>query len=138
MLIRLTRGIARPLLAGIFVQGGIDTFRNPGPRAKRAEPVLGKMTEALPLPDDAEAVVRLNAAVHVVFGLLLARGKLPRLSAAVLAASLVPTTVGGHRFWEEETPQGRAMQRTHFAKNLAILGGLLIAASDGSRRQEND
>jgi len=138
MLIRLTRSIARPLLAGIFVQGGIDTFRNPGPRAQRVAPVLGKMTEALPLPDDTETVVRLNAAVHVVFGLLLARGKLPRLSAAVLAASLVPTTVAGHRFWEEETPQSKAMQRTHFAKNLAILGGLLIAASDGSRRQEKD
>src|SRR5207302_6644324 len=84
----------------------------------------------LPLPDDTETLVRLNAAVHVAFGLLLARGKLPRLSAAVLAASLVPTTVAGHRFWDEDTPQSKAMQRTHFAKNLAILGGLLIAATD--------
>jgi putative oxidoreductase len=138
MLIRLTRRIARPLLAGIFIQGGIDTFRNPGPRAQRVEPVIGKMTDALPLPDDTEALVRLNAAVHVVFGLLLARGKLPRLSAAALAASLVPTTLAGHRFWDEDTPQGKAMQRTHFAKNLAILGGLLIAATDGNTRQETD
>ena len=135
---RLTRGIARPLLAGIFVQGGIDTFRNPGPRAQRAEPVISKMSGSLPLPDDTETLVRLNAAVHVVFGLLLARGRLPRLSAAVLAASLVPTTVGGHRFWEEDTPQSRAMQRTHFAKNLAILGGLLIAATDGNARRAKD
>jgi putative oxidoreductase len=140
MLIRLTRRIARQLLAGIFIQGGIDTFRHPAPRAQRVEPVIGKITGALPLPlpDDTETLVRLNAAVHVVFGLLLARGKLPRLSAAVLAASLVPTTVAGHRFWEEDTPQGKAMQRTHFAKNLAILGGLLIAATDGSARQDKD
>src|SRR3954470_13630894 len=138
MLIRLTRRIARPLLAGIFIQGGIDTFRNPGPRAQRVEPVIGKMTDVLPLPDDTETLVRLNAAAHVVFGLLLARGKLPRLSAAVLAASLVPTTVAGHRFWDEDTPQGKAMQRTHFAKNLAILGGLLIAATDGNARPEKD
>ena len=138
MLIRLTRRIARPLLAGIFIQGGIDTFRNPGPRAQRVEPVIGKMTDVLPLPDDTETLVRLNAAVHVAFGLLLARGKLPRLSAAVLAASLVPTTVAGHRFWDEDTPQSKAMQRTHFAKNLAILGGLLIAATDGNARQDKD
>src|SRR3954463_8350457 len=133
MLIRLTRRIARPLLAGIFIQGGIDTFRNPGPRAQRVEPVIGKMTDALPLPDDTEALVRLNAAVHVVFGLLLARGKLPRLSAAVLAASLVPTTVAGHRFWDEEDPQAKAMQRVHFMKNLAMLGGLIVAATDRRR-----
>jgi uncharacterized membrane protein YphA (DoxX/SURF4 family) len=130
MLIRLTRSIARPLLAGIFVQGGIDTFRNPGPRAARAEPVLSKVGGALPLPDDTVSVVRLNAAVHVVAGTLLALGKMPRLAAAVLAASLVPTTLAGHRFWEEESPQSKAMQRSHFLKNLAILGGLIVTATE--------
>jgi putative oxidoreductase len=131
----LTRRIARPLLAGIFVSGGIDTLRNPAPRAQRAEPVTTRLTGALPLPDDTETLVKVNAAVHIVAGTTLALGKLPRLSAAVLAASLVPTTVGGHRFWEEESPQGKAMQRTHFLKNLAILGGLIIAATDRPRRQ---
>src|SRR5579864_601014 len=121
----LTRRIARPLIAGIFISGGIDTFRNPGPRAQRAEPVTKKLADALPLPADTETLVRFNAVVHVVAGTMLALGKLPRLSAAVLAASLVPTTAAGHRFWEEESPQTRAMQRTHFLKNLAILGGLI-------------
>ena len=130
----LTRRIARPLIAGIFVSGGIDTLRNPAPRAKRAEPVTTRLTETLPLPDDTESLVKLNAVVHIVAGTTLALGKLPRFSAAVLAASLVPTTIGGHRFWEEETPQGKAMQRTHFLKNLAILGGLIIAATDRPRR----
>src|SRR3954452_3014936 len=111
MLIRLTRRIARPLLAGIFIQGGIDTFRNPGPRAQRVEPVIGKMTAALPLPTDTQCLVRLYADVQFVCGRLLARGTLPRLPAAVLAASLVPTTVAVHRFWDEDTPQGKAMQR---------------------------
>jgi len=131
----LTRRIARPLLAGIFISGGIDTFRNPGPRVQRVEPVLKDVTEALPLPDDTETLVRLNAAVQVFAGTTLALGKLPRLSAAVLAGSLVPTTAAGHRFWEEETPQGKAMQRTHFLKNLAILGGLMIAATDKPARK---
>ncbi|MBV8980115.1 MAG: DoxX family protein, partial [Acidimicrobiia bacterium] len=130
MLIRLTRRIARPLLAGVFVQGGLDTFRNPGPRAQRIEPVLAKVGDALPLPDDTESLVRVNAAVHVVAGTLLAMGRVPRLAAAVLAASLVPTTIAGHRFWEEDSPQSKAMQRTHFLKNLAILGGLIVTATE--------
>lgn len=130
MLIRLTRRIARPLLAGVFVQGGLDTFRNPGPRAQRIEPVMAKVGDAVPLPDDTVSLVRLNAAVHVVAGTLLAMGRVPRLAAAVLAASLVPTTVAGHRFWEEDSPQSKAMQRTHFLKNLAILGGLIVTATE--------
>ena len=126
----LTRRIARPLMAGIFISGGIDVLRNPGPRAQRAEPVTTKLAATLPLPDDTETLVKLNAAVHIGAGTLLALGKLPRLSATALALSLVPTTAAGHRFWEEESPQSKAMQRTHFLKNLAILGGLIIAATD--------
>jgi uncharacterized membrane protein YphA (DoxX/SURF4 family) len=47
-----------------------------------------------------------------------------------LATSLVPTTFGGHRFWEISDPAQRAQQQVHFLKNAAILGGLLIAAFD--------
>jgi uncharacterized membrane protein YphA (DoxX/SURF4 family) len=126
----LTRRIARPLMAGIFITGGIDVLRNPGPRVERAEPVTSRLAETLPLPDDTETLVKLNAAAQVAAGALLALGKLPRLSAAVLAGSPVPTTVAGHRFWEEESSQSKAMQQTHFLKNLAILGGLILAATD--------
>ncbi len=126
----LTRRIARPLMAGVFISSGIDVLRNPGPRAQRVAPVAERFGDTLPLPDDPEALVRLNALVHVTAGTLLALGKLPRLSAAALAASLVPTTAVGHRFWEEDSPESRAMQQTHFLKNLAILGGLVIAATD--------
>src|SRR5205814_8182304 len=112
--------------------GGLAT---PAPGAQRPEPVPAKLAETLPLPDDTETLVKLNAGVHIVAGTMLALGKLPRLSAAVLAASLVPTTAAGHRFWEEESPQSKAMQRTHFLKNLAILGGLIIAATDRPARK---
>src|SRR2546421_12653839 len=131
----LTRRIARPLMAGIFISGGIDTFRNPGPRAQRVEPVIKQFSDTLPLPEDTETLVQFNAAVHVVAGTFLALGQLPRPSAAALGASLLPTTAAGHRFWEEESPQSKAMQRTHFLKNLAILGGLIIAATDRPARK---
>ena len=57
-------------------------------------------------------------------------GWFPRLSAAVLGGTLVPTTLAGHRYWEIEDKQERAQQRIHFLKNLTMLGGLLIAAAD--------
>src|SRR5580704_2407529 len=100
----VTRLVARPLLATPFITGGIDALRNPGPRAKVAEPVTSTITDItpLPMPADPELLVRANAAVQIGAGLCLALGRLPRLSAALLAGSLVPTTLAGHRFWEED------------------------------------
>ena len=68
----------------------------------------------------------------MVAGTLLALGRFPRLSALALAATLVPTTAAGHRFWEAEEDADRAQQRIHFLKNLSMFGGLLIAAADTS------
>ena len=83
----LTRRVARPLLAAIFITGGIDVLRNPGPRVQRAEPVTAKLTGTLPLPDDTETLVKANALTHIVAGTALALGKLPRLSAASTAGA---------------------------------------------------
>jgi uncharacterized membrane protein YphA (DoxX/SURF4 family) len=123
--------LARPLLAGVFVAGGIDVLRRPESRAELAAPVIEQMQAAVPvLPEHPHAVVRTNAAVQVGAGAMLALGIAPRLAALTLAGSLVPTTLGGHRFWEIEDPRQRAQQRTHFLKNAAILGGLLLAVFD--------
>jgi putative oxidoreductase len=125
------RTIARPMLGGIFVLAGLDVLANPEPRAKMAKPVVDALAAAVPVsPKDPLTAVTLNALVHVVAGGMLAAGILPRLAALTLAGSLVPTTFGGHRFWEIEDPMQRAQQRTHFLKNTAILGGLLMAALD--------
>ncbi|HEY0775514.1 MAG TPA: hypothetical protein VGD51_15600, partial [Nocardioidaceae bacterium] len=47
-----------------------------------------------------------------------------------LAASVVPTTVAGHPFWQELDKSARSQQKTHFFKNVSMLGGLMIAAVD--------
>jgi putative oxidoreductase len=78
--------------------------------------------------------VRINGAIQCAAGSMLAIGLLPRLSSLALAATLVPTTAAGHRFWQAEDEQERAQQRIHFLKNLAIFGGLLIAAADTAGR----
>ena len=122
--------VARPLLAGVFVASGIDVLRKPHPRAELASPVIDKMQELVPaLPGDPVLLVRVNAAAQLGAGVMLAAGRFPRLAALVLAGSLVPTTIGGHRFWELDDPAQRAMHRTHFLKNTAIMGGLLAVAS---------
>ena len=125
------RAFARPMLASIFIVQGYQTLRNPERVAARAEPVVRPVTNRVSaLPDETEQVVRLNGAVQCVAGSMLAMGWLPRLSAAVLAGTLVPTTLAGHRYWEIEDKQERNQQRIHFLKNLTMLGGLLIAAAD--------
>ena len=122
--------VARPLLAGVFVASGIDVLRKPHPRAELASPVIDKMQELVPaLPGDPVLLVRANAAAQLGAGVMLAAGRFPRLAALVLAGSLVPTTIGGHRFWELDDPAQRAMHRTQFLKNTAIMGGLLAVAS---------
>ncbi|MFN2569372.1 MAG: DoxX family protein [Candidatus Dormibacteria bacterium] len=132
----LVNRLARPMLAAIFVVGGIDALRNPEARARLATPVIEPLTRRFPaLPEDPVLLVKVNAAVHVVAGSLLAIGRLPRLSALALAGSLIPDTMAGHRFWEFEDAAQRAQQRTHLLKNAAIFGGLLTTAMQRRRRR---
>ncbi|MFI6932012.1 DoxX family protein [Streptomyces sp. NPDC050287] len=131
----LLRLAGRPLLASMFVAGGLNSVRDPKELAPVAEPVIRPVTERVSaLPDRTEQVVRLNGAVQVVAGILLGMGRVPRPAALAIAATLVPTTLAGHRFWEAEDPTERAQQRIHFLKNLSMLGGLLIAADDTGGR----
>jgi putative oxidoreductase len=125
------RALARPMLASIFIVQGYDTFRHPEKVATRAEPVITPLAERFAaVPAKPEDAVRLNGAVQMAAGTLLALGRFPRLSALALAATLVPTTLAGHRFWEAEDNETKAQQRIHFLKNTSMLGGLLIAAGD--------
>jgi len=144
------------MMAAIFIQGGVNALRNPQAHAQAAKPVLDAVTPALEHATDAaaptidkaaqsvpvdlpptttnwlddETLVKVDGAVKVVAGTMLALGKAPRLASTALAASLIPTTLAGHRFWEETDPQAKANQQIHFFKNTAMLGGLLIAAAD--------
>ncbi|MGH9016297.1 MAG: DoxX family protein, partial [Acidimicrobiales bacterium] len=128
------RVVGRPLLASMFVGGGLDAVRHPETKVKKAEPIVVPLARLLPAGhDDPALLVRINGAVQVGAGLLLASGRYPRLTAATLIGSLVPTTYAGHRFWEEADDVARAQQQIHFLKNLGLLGGLLLALDDGGR-----
>jgi putative oxidoreductase len=128
------RALARPMMGAMFVYGGLDSVRAPEKKAPAADPVVDSVTDSLGLPGSAAEWVRVNGAVQIAAGLALSAGRFPRVAALALAASLVPTTLAGHRFWEETDASKRATQRIHFLKNLSMLGGLLLAADDTGGR----
>jgi uncharacterized membrane protein YphA (DoxX/SURF4 family) len=130
----LSRLIARPMLASMFVVGGVNALRNAPAMAAKAKPVTDRIVPAIrrtvPIPDDPATLVRINSGVQIAGALALATGRAPRLSAAVLAVSLLPTTAASHRFWELDDQPQRTQQQLHFFKNVSLVGGLVIAAGD--------
>jgi putative oxidoreductase len=133
----LSRLIARPMLSSIYLVGGVNALRNAPALAAKAAPVAEKLVPLaqkaapqVPIPTDPTTLVRINAAAQIAAGLGLATGRAPRLSAAILGATMIPTTLGGHRFWEVDDTTTRKEQQAHFFKNLSLLGGLVIAAGD--------
>jgi uncharacterized membrane protein YphA (DoxX/SURF4 family) len=131
----LIRRIARPMLSAVFISRGVDALRSPKPAADAARPTLEGLSK-LPdpvgtnVPSNAETVARVNAAVQIGGGLLLATGKLPRVASAALALTVVPGSLGGHRFWSESDPQRKADERRAFLTDVSLIGGLIIAAVD--------
>ena len=131
----LIRRIARPMLSAAFISRGIDALRSPKSAADAARPTLEGLSK-LPdpvgtnVPSNAETVARVNAAVQIGGGLLLATGRLPRVASAALALTVVPGSLGGHTFWSESDPQRKADERRAFLTDVSLIGGLIIAAVD--------
>ena len=133
----ITRLLARPMLATIFVVGGVNALRATEAHAAKAKkvtdrivPLAQRAAPGAPIPTDAATLVRINAGAQIVAAAALATGRAPRQSATLRAAALGPPTLAGHPFWDETDPQAKATQRLQFAKNTSILGGLLLAGVD--------
>lgn len=124
----LLRLAGRVCTGSVYVYAGSKTAQKPAPSAAKAKRVLGAARRVVPLPASDQQLVQVNGGLQVVAGGALALGIFPRLSAATLACSLIPTTAAGHAFWEIENPTQRAAQQLQFVKNLSMLGGLLYIA----------
>jgi uncharacterized membrane protein YphA (DoxX/SURF4 family) len=131
----LIRRIARPLLSAAFIGQGVETLRNPKVSLDAAQTAVTAL-QTLPdpvgdkIPSNPETAARINAAVQVGGGLLLATGKLPRVASAALAFTVLPGSLGGHLFWTEPDPERKAQKRRDLLTDLSLLGGLIIAAAD--------
>ena len=123
------------MLAAVFIGQGLDALRSPKLAADAARPTLEGL-QMLPdpvgsgVPTDAETFAKVNAAVQVGGGLLLATGRLPRFASAALAATVIPANLGAHMFWSETDQQRKAQKRREFLTDISLLGGLIIASAD--------
>lgn len=129
------RKVARPMLAAAFVSQGVEALRSPINAGEAARPTvegLQKLPDAVSanVPRDPELVAKVTAAAQIGGGLLLASGRVPRVAAAVLAATVIPANLGAHMFWNEADPVRKARQRRDFMVDVSLLGGLLIASAD--------
>ena len=122
----MLKSLGRLSLSAIFVFGGWKSFQSPGGRTALVEKA------GIPEPETA---VKINALAMIVGGLLLSIGLFPRLAATILLGSMVPTTVVGHPFWQEEDAGARAQQLTQFLKNLSTIGALLLVLQDRDEKQ---
>jgi uncharacterized membrane protein YphA (DoxX/SURF4 family) len=144
----LVQQVARPMLAGMFVYGGLDSARNPDGKVKAADRVVGGLTGRFDAVE-THHLVRANGIAQVAAGAALATGLFPRTASVVLAATLAPTTFAGHRFWDEEDPRRQApaddplpQERRHAGRPAAgghrhgrpALGSVAHQAGRGSRR----
>ncbi|OBK36755.1 DoxX family protein [Mycobacterium sp. 1245111.1] len=131
----LIRRIARPLLSAAFIGQGVETLRNPAVSLDATEPTVTALRQ-LPepygdkVPSNPETAARINAAVQVAGGILLATGKMPRVASAALAFTVIPGSLGGHLFWTESDPERKAQKRRDLLTDLSLLGGLIIASAD--------
>lgn len=108
---------AAGVLVGLpFVVLGAEAAAEPGGRVQLAADL------GVPEP---ELAVRLNGAAMALGGAALALGVLPRAAAVGLVASLVPTTLAGHAYWQREDPAQAKGDRIQVLKNIGLAGGAL-------------
>ncbi|WJY97484.1 DoxX family membrane protein [Corynebacterium fournieri] len=132
----MIRKIARPMLASVYVIDGVETLLNPAGHKDSSDSVLKKLRAVTPreyrgfLPKSPETAAQIVGATKAGAGASFAIGKFPRLSAALLAATALPTIAGRHAFWEAEDDDEKARRRTGALTDLGLAGGVLLATVD--------
>src|SRR3984957_8031200 len=127
----LTRTAARTMLSGIFIYSGYGMVNNAERYAKQASKVL-------PMLPDEPMLARAHGITMLAAGSTFALGIFPKLSARILALTLITNTYVGHQFWKAEKPEDRRPQLIHFLKNVGLFGGLLYVSSDKRSHQRDE
>ena len=124
----VTRAAARSLLSGIFLYSGYRMVNNAEQYAKQA-------SAALPMLPEDPRLAKAHGITMLVAGSTFALGIFPKLSARILALTLITNSYVGHAFWKLK-PEERRPQIIHFLKNAGLFGGLIYVAAD-RRSQEH-
>jgi putative oxidoreductase len=109
----------RATFGGYFLYNGINHFLN---RSMLVEYARAKGVR------NPEAAVVGSGLLMIAGGLSIATGVLPKIGAGLIATFLLGASPRMHAFWREQDPQQRMNEMTNFTKNMALLGGTLIAA----------
>lgn len=120
--------VGRILLAILFVPAGWSKIGN---FAGTSGFIASK---GLPMPDVGAAIA---IVVELVLGLMLLVGWKTRWAALGLAVFTLAATVFFHNFWGVPADQ-QMVQRLMFNKNIAVVGGLLLAFAFGPGRYALD
>ena len=139
----LLRFAGRTMLASFFVVQGAKAVMNPEPLVEDADPFakafvplaqkVAPASVAGYLPEDTKTLVRITGAAQVVGGLMLATGIGRRLGAGVLGLSLIPHVIAS-RPTKNSTAEEREIAKSHLLRNVALLGGAILASLDTQGR----
>lgn len=132
------RVLARPLLASWFVYEAAEAILTPQKRAEQIAPVVEPALADLGVTE-VKTVDIVKAQGFAVLGAAasLALSRNPRTSALALVALTAGSISLTRPFWNEKDPEARREQFEHFLKDIAITGGLLIAATAGHSDRHN-
>lgn len=127
--VSIVRTIARPLLSAAYVTNGIARVRDPQSAARSLEPLLAQVNKKVDVPVSAETLARATGAAQAAAGTLLAIGRLPRVSSAILVSTFLLDTLSD-QFWKEKDAVKRKEGASKTITKLSILGGALLASVD--------
>lgn len=125
----IVRTIARPLLSAAYVSNGMARVKDPHIAATSLEPLLAQVNKQVDVPFSAETLARATGAAQVAAGALLAIGRLPRVSSAILVSTFLLDTFG-EQFWKEKDAKTRKDALNRTVTKLSLLGGALLASVD--------
>jgi putative oxidoreductase len=121
--------VARVLMGWLFVESGwrkllgMDAF------------IASLVQRRVPY---ATVLGGLGAPLEFFGGLAVMLGVMTRCTTLAMIVFTVVATLIGHRYWEITDAALRRMQQAHFAKNLAIIGGLMLLVVTGGGRVSVD
>lgn len=136
----MIRRLARTILASVITSDGVMMMLNSQDYVENAKTTNQNLRKFLPpqakpyIPSDPEESVRIIGTTKIISSALLALNKFPRLSAAVLTLTQIPTLLHRHNFWKATSVTEKENKRRGFLTALTVLSALLITTADGAGR----
>jgi putative oxidoreductase len=109
----------RAIFGGYFLYNGVNHFLN------RKMLVDHARSKGVPSPDLAVAA---SGLLILTGGVSILTGMQPKIGAALISTFLLGVSPQMHAFWNEDNAQQRMNEMVNFTKNMALIGGALLAA----------